>query len=264
MGRWPELAANDDMSRNRIAADPEKKSQPTRVHWLQHAEHEGLGCIGPWLKQKKYTVTCTRQFAGESLPSADAFDWLIVMGGPMNIYQHEQYPWLLPEKRLINDALVTNKKILGICLGAQLLADALNATVTSNKYAEIGFFDVYLDTNKYKSTIFDGFPRSFPAFHWHQDTFAIPDGSHNLIKSDACVNQSFVWRDRVAALQFHLEVTLADARIWLERENLEPAAYVQTPAEILRDPARFELNNRLMIQLLERMDGSACRRHASG
>lgn len=239
------------MSKNPVSAGV-GPSRP-RVYWLQHAEHEGLGCIGPWLEKMGYAVTCTRLFAGETLPPVQAFDWLMVMGGPMNIYQHAQYPWLEAEKRLINDALVINKKVLGICLGAQLIADVLGAKISKNKNTEIGFFDVYLTDNTYKYKIFIDFPINFPAFHWHGDTFAIPPGTENLIKSDACVNQAFVWRDRAIAIQFHLEVTLDDARRWLELEDLKPERYVQTATEILRDPARFELNNRLMIRLLERM-----------
>lgn len=239
------------MSKNPISAD----SPPhPRVHWLQHAEHEGLGCIGPWLEKKAYALTGTRLFAGETLPTAQDFDWLIVMGGPMNIYQHAQHPWLQAEKRLINDAIVNNKKILGICLGAQLIADALGAAVTKNGNAEIGFFEVYLNDDITKYWHFNGFPKRFPAFHWHGDTFATPNGCRNLIKSDGCVNQAFVWRDQAVAIQFHLEVTFEDARRWLELEDLKPERYVQTAAEILRDPARFKQNNRLMIRLLERMD----------
>ncbi len=225
-----------------------------RVHWLQHAEHEELGCIGPWLKQRGHRVTHTRLYAGEPLPGTAEFDWLIVMGGPMNIYEHEPYPWLIPEKTLINDACVTKKKVLGICLGSQLLADVLGGRVSKNPSTEIGFFDIHLTNVERRSHVFNDFPQVFNAFHWHGDTFAVPPGTENLIKSDACVNQAFVWGDRVVGLQFHLEVTAADARRWLALEDLKPERYVQPAAEILRTPARFDLNNALMIRLLERMD----------
>lgn len=225
-----------------------------RVHWLQHAEHEGLGCIEPWLRSRKYAVGHTRLYAGEVLPTAGDFDWLIVMGGPMNIYEYERYPWLLPEKSLIRDACVNSKKVLGICLGGQLIADVLGGIVTRNKEAEIGWFEVRLEGEDVRSTVFSGFPSRFEAFHWHGDTFSIPPGCRNLMKSDACVNQAFQWGRTVAAMQFHLEVTHADAVRWLEQENLKPQRYVQSGAEILSQPARFARNNRLMEQVLERFD----------
>lgn len=223
-----------------------------RVHWLQHAEHEELGCIAPWLASRRCKVTHTALHDGEPLPSADDFDWLIVMGGPMNIYEHDRYPWLIAEKALIRDACVKDKKILGICLGAQLLADVLGGRTTQNRQAEIGWFDVSLTEEGRGNAFLAGFPTAFPAFHWHVDTFAIPQGSRSLLKSDACVNQGFAAGPARLGLQFHLEVTHADAQRWLEEDPPEPAAYVQSRHEMLRDPARFAAQNSLMVRVLER------------
>src|ERR1051326_8249383 len=113
-----------------------------RVHWIQHAEHERLGCIEPWLRPREVPLGHTRPYAGDAFPAAADYDCLIVMGGPMNIYEHDRHPWLVREKELINDAIVMNKKVLGICLGAQLLADVLGGVVRKNKYQEIGWFEV--------------------------------------------------------------------------------------------------------------------------
>lgn len=223
-----------------------------RVHWLQHAEHEELGCIGPWLAQRQCRVRGTRLHDGEALPSPDEFDWLIVLGGPMNIYEHGRYPWLIQEKKLIRDACVMDKHVLGICLGAQLLADVLGGRVTPNDRHEIGWFDVRLTEEGSKNRFLAGLPARFEAFHWHVDTFAIPQGATNLLESDACVNQAFAPSPRRLGLQFHLEVTHADAQRWLEVDAPEPDRYVQPAAEILRDPARFAMNNRLMERILER------------
>jgi GMP synthase-like glutamine amidotransferase len=231
-----------------------KNKAAQRVHWLQHAEHEELGCIGPWLQQRGHRVNRTRLYLDEPLPVAGDFDWLIVMGGPMNIYEHERYPWLIPEKALIRDACVTNIKVLGVCLGAQLLADVLGGQVTRNQYQEIGFFDVCLTGKGRSSRLLGDFPEVFPAFHWHGDTFSMPPGCQNLIKSDACVNQAFVKDNRVLGIQFHLEVTRADAARWLALEDLKPARYVHPGEEILRDPLRFEMNNALMVRLLDRLE----------
>ena len=225
-----------------------------RVHWLQHAEHEGLGCIEPWLRERGHRVAATRLQRGEELPHVDDFDWLIAMGGPMNIYEHDRHPWLIREKFLIRDACVKKKKVLGICLGAQLVADVLGGPVTQSREQEIGWFDVTLDAEAEKSPLFGGFPQRFAAFHWHGDTFAYPPGSTPLMRSEACERQAFSWgQGRVLGLQFHLEVELDDARRWLETDAPPPRRYVQDAAEILRDPARFAENRRLMRLLLERL-----------
>ena len=225
-----------------------------RVHWLQHAEHEGLGCIAPWLVRRGFDVTHTALHRGATPPPARNLDWLIVMGGPMNIYEEGRYPWLAAEKELIRDACVTKKKILGICLGAQLLADVLGGPVTRNYESEIGFFDVVLDKEADRTGLFTDFPIIFPAFHWHGDTFAYPPGATGLMKSAACARQGYVWGGgQAVGLQFHLEVQLEDAREWLREDPPKPARYVQPAAEILRDPELFALNNRLMLALLERM-----------
>lgn len=227
-----------------------------RVHWLQHAEHEELGCIGPWLAARDFRVRGTRLYDGEPLPSPDEFDWLIVMGGPMNIYEHGRYPWLIQEKKLIRDACVMDKHVLGICLGAQLMADVLGGRTTQNNRAEIGWFDVEMTQEAANNRFLAGLPERFPAFHWHMDTFAIPPGSANLLKSDACVNQGFAPSPRRLGLQFHLEVTHADAQRWLATDVPDPDRSVQTRAEMLREPALFAAQNRLMEQILERFVGS--------
>ena len=100
-----------------------------RLHYLQHVPFENLGCIADWAAHKKHCVTETRLFDGDLLPSLDAFDWLIIMGGPMGIFDEEQYPWMAAEKAFLREVLKTDKPVLGICLGAQFIADALGAKV---------------------------------------------------------------------------------------------------------------------------------------
>lgn len=222
-----------------------------RVHWLQHADFEDLGCIAPWLAARGLHTRCTRLYAGETLPSVEDFDWLIVMGGPMNIYEYERHPWLRAEKQLLRAALDGGKKLLGICLGAQLLADVLGGPVTRGTHQEIGWHPVRLSAAARASKFFGDFPQTFTAFHWHGDTFALPPGTQTLMRSEACAHQAYEWEGRVAAIQFHLEVTAANARIWFDQERPAPARYVQNPEEILAEVSRFAENNRLMFQLLE-------------
>ena len=228
-----------------------------RVHWLQHAEHEGLGCIAPWLARRDHAVSHTPLHAGAALPPLGAFDWLIVMGGPMNIYEHERHPWLVPEKAFIRQAIDAGKRVLGICLGAQLIADVLGGPVTRNPESEIGWHEVELLPAAQAEPAFAGFPARFDAFHWHGDTFAIPPGCRALMRSDACAHQAYARGARLAAIQFHLEVTAADARTWLELEPPQAGRYVQDARAILSGLERFAGNNRLMYRLLENVEAAA-------
>ena len=224
-----------------------------RIHWLQHADFEDLGCIAPWLAAHGHALSATRLYAGERPPPSANFDALIVMGGPMNIYQHERHPWLVPEKALIKSALDGGKRVLGICLGAQLLADVLGAPVTRNADSEIGWFPVTLTPAGRRSPLLADLPERFTAFHWHGDTYALPPAAEQLALSEACAQQAFaVDGGRVLGLQFHLEVTQANARIWFEHERPAVARYVQTPEYILGENTNFDDNNRFMRSILAR------------
>lgn len=222
------------------------------IHWLQHVAHEDAGCIAPWLATRAQRLSRTRLWAGEPLPARPDFDALIVMGGPMNVDEHDAHPWLLPEKTLIRAAIDAGRPVLGICLGSQLIADALGAPVTRNAHTEIGWFDVELNADGRRHPLFADWPERFSAFHWHGDTFAIPDGAQNLMSSQACAHQAYVWGERVVGLQFHPEITAADARTWFERGHPRPAPYVQPAEFVLGELPRFGLGNRLMRKLLDR------------
>jgi len=224
-----------------------------RIHWLQHADFEDLGCIAPWLAAHGHSVSATRLYAGERPPSIANFDALIVMGGPMNIYEHDRYPWLIPEKALIKNALDSGKRVLGICLGAQLLADVLGGPITRNAESEIGWFPVTLNSSGRAASLFADLPDSFIAFHWHGDTYALPPHARTLAFSEACTQQAFSAEDgRVLGLQFHLEVTHANAQAWFAQERPAPARYVQTPEYILAQTSYFDDNNRFMRSILAR------------
>ncbi|SEQ34112.1 GMP synthase-Glutamine amidotransferase [Solimonas aquatica] len=221
------------------------------IAWFQHADFEGLGCIAPALLQRGHRLQNVRLYAGEPPPAPDAFEALIVMGGPMNIYEYEEHPWLRAEKQAIAQAIAAGKPVLGVCLGAQLMADVLGGKVTRNAETEIGWFELRLNEQGKREPLFAGFPERFTAFHWHGDTFAIPPGAQNLMSSAACVNQAYRYGERVVGIQFHLEVTAADARVWFEQGEPRPRTYVQPAAEILAQLDHFAGNNRLMLQLLD-------------
>ncbi|MBI4978561.1 MAG: type 1 glutamine amidotransferase [Spirochaetes bacterium] len=205
-----------------------------RLHYLQHVPFEGLGAIEPWALKNGFTITKTSFFADEPLPPVDAIDWLVIMGGPMNIYEHGEYPWLVREKEFIGRAITAGKKTLGVCLGAQLIADVLGGRVTRNAHKEIGFFSVTLTDAGKKSPLFGALPASFNAFHWHGDTFSIPPGAIHTASSEACVNQAFTFGRNVIGLQFHIEYRPEDidAMYGLCADELIPGGtYIRNKAD---------------------------------
>ncbi|WP_199313715.1 type 1 glutamine amidotransferase [Leptolyngbya sp. FACHB-671] len=122
-----------------------------RVHYLQHVPFEGLGTISTWMATQNHSLSSTKLYANDPLPTVNDFDWLIVLGGSMNIYEEEQYPWLIAEKQLIKQAIEEDKIVLGICQGAQLIADALGSKVYAGQHKEIGWF--LIEYNRSSSAI---------------------------------------------------------------------------------------------------------------
>jgi len=226
----------------------EKCKQVMNVHYLQHVPFEGLGSIEPWLKNRGHTITVTHLYNNEKLPPIDDIDWLIVMGGPMGIEDQAIYPWLTEEKAFIQQALDQKKIVLGICLGAQLIADTLGAYIIKNSHREIGWFPIQLSDELKTTKLGTVLPNEFDVFHWHGDTFAIPDNAIPLASSKACLNQGFLIDERVLGIQFHLETTpesALDLTIHCKNE-LDNSQYVQTAEEILEKPERFEKINKIM------------------
>jgi len=226
------------------------------IHYLQHVPFEGLGQIEPLLLEQGHALAGSHLYRGEALPVLDDFDGLVVMGGPMGVGDADRYPWLAPELELIGAAIAAGKKVLGICLGAQLIAAALGATVTKNRWREIGWFPVEKSETAVSSAIGDALPARLEVFHWHGDTFALPPGAIRLASSAACVEQGFVLNEQVVGLQFHLEMTPETlATLCAEGSSeLDGSRYVQTAEVMLAiDPVRFERCQaalRAMLQIL--------------
>ena len=227
-----------------------------RIHHLQHVPFEGLGSIEPVLKEKGHQLTATHLYDKQPLPMAEDIDWLIVMGGPMGIYDEQEYPWLKAEKRFIAEVIAAGKIVLGICLGAQLIADVLGARVYKNKYREIGWFDINRLPEAEGTILSTAIPEQAEVFHWHGDTFDIPASTRALAASDACPNQGFIMDNRVVAFQFHLETTPASAQALIEnsRNELDNSAYVQTEQQMLSSPQRFSNINQIMRSVLDALD----------
>lgn len=174
------------------------------------------------------------------------------MGGPMGVHDEKKHPWLKAEKQFIENAIKSDKVVIGICLGAQLIADVLGAKVFPSQYKEIGWFPVHL-TNEGKKVLGD-FPEDFTAFHWHGDTFDLPSGAKHLAGSVACKNQAFLY-DKVLGLQFHLESTEASVKALIDncRQEIVPASHIQNEESILNHMDNVPSNSLLMTKLLNFM-----------
>lgn len=175
---------------------------------LQNAGCETLGIIAGALDAAGVAPRYVRAFDGEPIPRAvgDAAG-LIVMGGPMGVYDHPRYPFLLDEMRLIEQALRADRPALGVCLGSQLIASVLGTAVTGGRRKEIGWHAVTLAEPAETDPLWAGIERSFVAYHWHGDIFDLPSGATSLASSEATTCQAFRYGSSVYGLLFHLEVT---------------------------------------------------------
>ena len=226
-----------------------------KVHYLQHVPFEGPGSISRWTDNHGFPLTSTKLYANETLPSSDEIDLLIIIGGPMNIYEEDRYPWLSGEKRFIQSVIERGSPVIGICLGAQLVAHVLGADIYPNPHKEIGWFQIHKTPAAAASELSSVFPESVDAFHWHGDTYDLPPDTIHLVRSEACENQGFIYDDRVVGIQFHLETTVENAENLMVhcKDEMVDGPHIQTPEEILSFGAedRFNKINKIMNRLLD-------------
>jgi GMP synthase (glutamine-hydrolysing) len=227
-----------------------------KLHYFQHVPYENLGIIEDWALNNGFEISSTQFYRDPVISMPDQIDWLIVMGGPMGVYDDVTCPWLPSEKQAILQAVEDGKVVLGICLGAQLIADVLGAGVRPNAYKEIGWYPVFLHSGILDHPVAGVLAPQWEAFHWHADTFDIPDGARLIASSRACRSQGFIYRDRVLGLQFHLEVTRSGAAALIDNcaDDLKGDEFVSTPDKMLIADLHFEASHQLMTRLLEYLD----------
>lgn len=231
---------------------------PLRIHYLQHVPFEGLGSIAAWIDDRGHTAAATRFDLGETLPAVDAFDWLIVMGGPMGTADEADYPWLVAEKIFIRQAIASGKTVLGICLGSQLIAEVLGGSVRSGDQAgtepEIGWWPIAKTEAGRTHPLLAAMPDTFTVFHWHGDTWSLPQGAMLLAGSEGCQSQAFSAGDRVVGLQFHLEATPSGVAELLAHGagELDTARrYVQSATAIEAGLSHADANYRVLVGMLD-------------
>jgi GMP synthase-like glutamine amidotransferase len=228
-----------------------------KLHYFQHEPFEGLGMIADWALRHGHSLGYTAFFQPDALiPNPKDYDALIVMGGSMGVYDEDRFAWLAPEKAHIRKAIDAGKPVLGICLGAQLIAASLGAQVAPHTHKEIGWFPVAMTDVGVSHPLLAGFNSTMTVFHWHGDRFEIPNGAYHLMTSAACDNQAFAYGDNVLALQFHLEMDpvavraiMAACAEELRREG--PGLWVQSAGEIVEKSAKA-VTKQTLFTLLDR------------
>jgi GMP synthase-like glutamine amidotransferase len=227
--------------------DAQPRGAPVRVLVLQHAPFEGPGSIALWLEAQHADVAYAQLFAGDLVPTVNDFDMLIAMGGPMSVNDEAHFPWLRAEKALVRDAVAAGIPVLGVCLGAQLIASACGARVYRNSLREIGWFPVQRVAG---ATPAFRFPSEMTVFHWHGETFDLPAGATLLARSEGCEHQAFQIGRTVIGLQFHLEMTAEGVTALIDncRAELVPDRYVQTEAALRAVPTSRYLEGQRVMQ----------------
>ncbi len=227
-----------------------------RINCFQHVPFEGLGIIENWISSRGYRLTVNRLYQNAPMPEIEDDDWIIVMGGPMGVHDEDRFSWLKSEKRLIEKAIRNGKIVLGICLGAQMIAHVLGARVYPNGVKEIGWFPIELTEAGQDSPLFGFLPSQLVVFHWHGDTFDLTTGAIHIARSEACLHQAFVFDERVIGLQFHLESTPKGIEELIKNCSAElvEGSYIQNPSQLTADHKAFHMINGAMNQLLSRIE----------
>jgi GMP synthase-like glutamine amidotransferase len=228
-----------------------------RIQCLQHVPFEGPAAIDDWARDRGISVNYTRFYESHTLPDIAAFDLLVVMGGPMSVNDEGTYKWLQEEKYLISKSIGADKAVLGICLGAQLIASALGARVYRNEEREIGWLTVEKTEEGILTPFLNGFPKELTVLQWHGETFDLPANAVPLFWSDACEQQAFLYSDRVLALQFHMEATQESLKELVEhaRADLASGTYVQKEVEIIKGfDTHGRVNHSHLNKILTRLE----------
>ena len=226
-----------------------------RFFSIEHVPQEGVGTISAYIRDLGGQLIRHRQYQKQPLSiSHDDYDVLVAMGGPMGVHDGDQHSWLDHELRFIREAIDQGKHVLGVCLGAQMIAKALGAEVRKNPCTEIGWFPILMEDAFLDTRLGRGLNRQVDVLHWHGDTFATPPGAMRIASSEACANQGFLYEGRVLGLQFHLEMGKEEVDVMIEhfKDELVPEKFVQDGEEIRARTAECAMPARqVMFSILD-------------
>jgi GMP synthase - Glutamine amidotransferase domain len=224
---------------------------------LQHVPFEGMAAIETWLVQHNFDISYTRFFESPVLPTVEEVDWVIIMGGPMSVNDEQEFPWLVAEKQFVKQCIEKGKVVLGICLGAQLIASSMGAKIYHNSQKEIGWFPIHKASNL-KSQVFNNQPEELPVFHWHGETFDLPEDAELIASSEACRNQVFAIGNKTIGFQCHLETTAASLASIIAncQSELIPSTFIQTEKEMTeKEPVYSEEMHLHLYKILDNLLG---------
>lgn len=226
------------------------------IYCLQHVAFENPGTIKDWTKENHHSINYTYFFEDSFvLPHLKDIDALIIMGGNINVDEEKEYPWLSKEKELIAAVIDAGKKVIGICLGSQLIAAALYSKVYPNNKKEIGFFPVQFLSDALNHPLFNHFTNPYTVFHWHGDTFDLPPNAKLIASSEACQHQAYLIGNTVLGLQFHFEMNqvIIDDMIKHDGKELEESGkYIQSKEQIQNGYQHLLKNRKDFFILLDK------------
>jgi GMP synthase (glutamine-hydrolysing) len=227
------------------------ESQAMQIHCIAHAPFETPGAIAGWASARGHALIVTSPCAHQNLPDATQVEFLILLGGPQSPLHMDDFPYLRDEIELTAEVMRSERPVVGLCLGCQLIAEALGARTSRSPQKEVGTFPVQLTGAARQDPILKVWPPEVDVLHWHNDMPGIPDGAVLLARSAGCPHQAFRFGDRTYGFQFHLEPTLQSIRLLLDGapEDLAASRYTQTPSQILSSD--FTTMNGLLAQILD-------------
>ncbi len=228
-----------------------------RLLCFKHVPFEGPAAFSEWAAQRGHELTSVEVYAGEALPGPEDYDLLLVMGGPMNIYEEAEHPWLAAEKAAIRAAIKTGKYLVGVCLGGQLIADQLGGPVSRGDASEIGWWQVYRQSDCPPGL---PLPEELRVYHWHGDCFQLPPGARSLLASEACALQAFLFEDRILGFQCHLETTREsmEALIAACGDEIGSGPFVQDVATMQAEPeSTYQRMQGVLFELLDTLTRDA-------
>lgn len=232
-----------------------------KCHIILHADFEPAGAIVPWVKHKKMSVEFYRPYAGDELPEVHTNEPVIVMGGPQNAKDYQQYPYLAKEVDWMKKLLKKNHPFIGVCLGAQLIAESLGAKTEQSPEKEVGTFNLTLTEAGKRHPYLQHLPDTFPVFHWHNDMPGLPNGAEILATSEGCPRQIIEFSPSILGFQCHFEMTPSVAKGLLDhaKGDLTSGRFINDAQQILTSD--FTQMNLWLFHILDHWYAQLDERH---